>query len=276
VGNDTSEIPSFVPVGGDAVFAVAHLPTGSPRGGFLFCHPLAEEKLWAHRVCVSFARRLARAGWTVVRIDFRGEGDSHRSFEGTDVLTRLDDVRAGLAVLRRYLPETVPVGLLGLRFGAALAAAVAAEPGSAVNRLVLWDPVIKGAPYMQSVLMANLAHQMALHRRVVEDRKALVERMRAGETVNIEGYEMSFPLFEQACAIDFSGGLPTFSGRGLVVQIGPAGVPVRRDLSAFAAGCPDMRLAQVEEEPFWKETKFFCHRAEWLENLTLQWLEESA
>ena len=42
------------------------------------CHPLGEEKLWAHRVFVSLARDLANAGFVVLRFDCRGEGDSDR------------------------------------------------------------------------------------------------------------------------------------------------------------------------------------------------------
>ena len=43
---------------------------------FVFCHPLTEEKLWTHRVFVTFARELAAAGHTVLRFDYRGNGDS--------------------------------------------------------------------------------------------------------------------------------------------------------------------------------------------------------
>jgi len=270
------ERASFLDVGSERLFSVLHCGRPTPQGGFLLCHPLAEEKLWAHRVYVSFARRLARAGWAVLRIDFRGEGDSDRAFDSADVLTRLEDIRTGLAALRQHVPQPAPIGLVGLRFGAALAATVAAEPGSGVSRLVLWDPVIKGAPYMQSVLMANLAYQMALHRKVVEDRRALVGRMRAGQAVNVEGYALSYPFFEQASTMDLSAGLGAFSGRGLVVQIGTASGPVRRDLEDFAARGGNMRLIRVEEEPFWKEVKVFYQRAERLETATMDWIEEMA
>jgi uncharacterized protein len=276
VTNECCETPSFLLVDGERVYSVLHASAGVPRGGFLFCHPLGEEKLWAHRVFVDFARRLARAGWAVLRVDFRGEGDSDRPFAGTDFQTRIRDASEALAVLRNGLPPGARVGLLGLRFGCAIAATVAAQPGSGVDRLVLWDPVVKGAPYMQSLLMVNLAFQMALHRKVIEDRKALVDKMRRGDTVNIEGYALSFSLFEQACEVDLAKSMGRFAGRGLVVQIGPEGAPVRKEFQELLAQCDRLQLAQAAEEPFWRELKNYYQRADRLAAVTQRWIEETA
>ena len=44
-------------------------------GGIVFCHPFGEEKLWTHRVFVTFARRLAAAGHAVLRFDHRANGE---------------------------------------------------------------------------------------------------------------------------------------------------------------------------------------------------------
>ena len=55
-----NEIPFFLGSPGSQLFAVAHDPGGAPSGDtFVFCHPLAEEKLWAHRVFVNYARLAA-------------------------------------------------------------------------------------------------------------------------------------------------------------------------------------------------------------------------
>ena len=59
-----------------SLFGMLHKPAGSPRLGFVTCHPFAEEKLWSHRVFVSAARALAQAGHAVLRFDFSGAGDS--------------------------------------------------------------------------------------------------------------------------------------------------------------------------------------------------------
>lgn len=268
------EVPAFQRVNGDAVFTVLHWPSGAVRGGFLFCHPLGEEKLWAHRVFVSYARELAAQGWAVLRLDFRGEGDSDRAFEETDLNTRLEDAHTGLQALRRELPREAPVGLLGLRFGASIAALTAAQ--GRVHRLVLWDPVLDGMAYMQSVLMTNLAAQMAAHRKIVEDRKALVARLRRGASVNVEGYLLSPGLFEQACAIDIKSAIREFDGDGLVVQIDPGAARPRQDLVELTALSARLDFTQVQEQPFWKETKSYHWRAARLAAATSGWLHGAA
>ena len=79
----------FLNLNGERVFAGFTVPHNLRRGPIVMCHPLGEEKLWSHRVFVSFARDLAAAGFAVLRFDFRGEGDSDRDFEETDLETRI-------------------------------------------------------------------------------------------------------------------------------------------------------------------------------------------
>ena len=68
------------------------MPSHAMRGGVLLCHAFAEEKLWSHRVYVTFARELAALGYAVLRFDFRGEGDSDLEFEQATISTRIADV----------------------------------------------------------------------------------------------------------------------------------------------------------------------------------------
>ena len=252
-----------------------HTPAAVPRGGWLFCHPLGEEKLWAHRVLVHFARRLSDAGWTVLRIDCRGEGDSDRAFERTDVRTRLEDTRQALAVLRRALPTGVPIGLLGVRFGAVPASVVASESLGPDDLLVLWDPVVKGASYLQNLLMVNLASQLSVYKKVIEDRKSLVAKLHRRQAVSIEGYNLSYPLYEQVTAFDLCSPLTAFRGRCLVARIAPAGAPITKELAELLARCPTVQQVHAVEEPFWKEIKTFYQRAERLEEATLRWMEDA-
>ena len=158
----------FLDLNGERVFAGHHRPALPASRAVVMCHPLAEEKLWSHRVFVSFARDLAAAGFAVLRFDFRGEGDSDRPFEQSDFETRIQDACLAVDTVRALNPTVTEVTLLGLRLGASVAAAAAARR-SDVARLVLWDPVIDGAAYMQTVLRLNLMFQMAIHQRVVEE-----------------------------------------------------------------------------------------------------------
>lgn len=265
----------FLDLKGERIFVAHHRPARGGSRAVVMCHPLGEEKLWSHRVFVSFARALADAGIGVLRFDFRGEGDSDRDFERANLETRVEDACFAVDKVRELDPSVTDVTLLGLRFGAAVAAAAAVRHGN-VARLVLWDPVIDGAAYMQGVLRLNLMFQMALHQKVVENREALVARLVRGETINIEGYELAEPLFRQASDFRLPEVLTTFAGDLLIVQVGPTDAPLKPDLVALTEGRPRWRLEAVNEEPFWKEIKTFYQRAGELTRVTLDALGVTA
>jgi exosortase A-associated hydrolase 2 len=265
----------FLPLGDERLFAFLHRPDGPCRGGAVLCAPLAEEKLWSHRVFVSFARDLCARGYAVLRFDYRGEGDSDRRFEQTDLATRIEDTQAAIDELRRQAPELPAVTLIGLRLGATIAAAAAATRPD-VDRLVLWDPVIDGADYMQSVLRMNLMAQMAIHRKVIESREQLIERLDRGETVNVEGYPFSGPFFRGVSELRLPELLATAPRPSQVVSITARPAPPRPDLAAIGTTHPQVQVASAVEEAFWKEIKAFCQRASDLSRVTIEWLGVAA
>ena len=258
----------FLDLNGERVFAGLHQPARPATRAVVICHPLGEEKLWSHRVLVSFARDLAEAGFAVLRFDFRGEGDSDRDFQETDLETRIQDVGLAVDTVRGLSPSVTDVTLMGLRLGASVAAAAAADR-SDVARLLLWDPVIDGAAYMQAVLRLNLMYQMAIHRQVIENRDALVERLAKGETVNIEGYEVAEPLFRQVSEFRLDQVLQRFPGATSILQINQSEAPVRPELAGLADGNNRCSVAAVQEEPFWKEIKALYQRADRLTTASL-------
>jgi len=264
-----NENPLFLERDGERLFAVHHRPAAPRHRAAVICHPLAEEKLWSHRVLVSFARELASAGFDVLRFDFRGEGDSDRRFEDADLETRVSDAAFAIETLRRLAPGATDLTLVGLRLGASVAAA-AVSRRTDVSRLILWDPVVDGSAYMQNFLRLNLMAQMAAHRRVVEDREALTARIRGGGSINIEGYALTAPLFEQVSLFRLADALTSFDGETLLVQIDAADAPLKPELAALASAHPRRLVAQVREEPFWKEIRTFYQRAPELGRVSLE------
>jgi pimeloyl-ACP methyl ester carboxylesterase len=109
----------------------------------------------AHRALRQLAARLAKEGTAVLRFDYTGAGDSAGDNEAGDVETWLGDVGAAVDEARRGAGVS-RVTLLGLRFGATLAALAAAARDD-VERLVLWEPVEQGASYLE----AGRAEQLA-------------------------------------------------------------------------------------------------------------------
>lgn len=76
-----------------------------------------QYRVGSHRQFVLLARRLAQAGFAVLRFDYRGMGDSQgesRSFEAID-----DDIAVAVNALQQTCPEVTRVVLWGLCDGAA-------------------------------------------------------------------------------------------------------------------------------------------------------------
>ncbi|MCP9452142.1 MAG: alpha/beta hydrolase [Nitrospira sp.] len=268
------EKPFFFHNGPCRLLGLVHEPAGVPSGeAWLFCHPFIEEKLWAHRVYVSFARILAARGAWVLRFDMMGNGDSEGRFSDVSVDTMLADIDCAISCLGQLSRVEGTINLLGLRLGATLAA-LTAERRAKVGKLVLWDPVVDGAKYMQELLRINLTTQSAVYKEIRYNRETLVRMMREGSTVNIDGYELAYPCYEQVSAINLKEGPKRFAGRCLIVQIGKEGQPIQPDLKALQETYQAATLRTAVEEPFWKEIKRWYRTAPSLFDATLRWMDE--
>jgi exosortase A-associated hydrolase 2 len=266
------ETPFFFPsTGGGALFGVFHRPAAidTTRPAFVFCHPLAEEKLWAHRVFVSYARHLAAAGYPVLRFDMTGNGDSEGEFSALSVERACADLRDAIAEVRR-LTDGQPVSLLGLRLGATVASLVA-ETATEIRHLVLWSPVTDGERYVQDLLRSNVMTQMAVYKEVRQERHELVAVMEQGRTVNVDGYEMGWPLYSTIAAVKLGGSPRLFTGPCLIVQIDKQPRPAA-DLQRLAATYDSAVVEFAQEEPFWKEIARFYQDAPNLFAVTDEWL----
>lgn len=266
-----AETPLFFPSDSRSLFGVLHEPAEATGTPFVFCHPFAEEKLWSHRVHVAFARRLAQRGHAVLRFDFSGLGDSEGDCRHASLATMRADVRSALAEIRRRR-RVQRVGLLGLRLGATVAS-LAAEDDPEIDRVVLWAPITDGAKYMQELLRTNLATQLAVYREVRRDREALVEAMRKGDSVNVDGYDIAWPMFDEVSAVRLAQ-RKHCQAPCLIVKIERQSSRPAPDLEALAAAYSTATICVAQEEPFWREIAAFYDDAPALFTETLQWLEE--
>ncbi len=256
------------------LFGSVHLPAGEPvQRGVVLCYPFGEERLWVHRIYATFSRRLAAAGVAVIRFDYAGNGDSGGTFSDSTLETAVADASAAVDCLRER-SLCGDVALVGLRFGAVVAARLA-ERRHDLDRLVLWAPLLDGKQYVKELLRINLTTQMTAYGKVLRDREQLLAAMRAGEAVNVDGYEMSLAMHDQLEAIAMPAGGPKFSGRCLIVNIDGATAPrPRPDLEAVAAAYGG-ELTTVRENPFWKEIDAHDDAAPRLASATTEWLERN-
>jgi pimeloyl-ACP methyl ester carboxylesterase len=131
------------------LFGFYHAAAGPGRGAVVVCPPGAGEYQFAHRALRVLAQRLAGAGHHVLRFDYSGTGDSWGATTEADPDLWSLDAAEAIEELKQLSGRT-RVDLVGLRFGALVAARVAAGRGD-VGRLVLWDPVLDGTAWVEEL-----------------------------------------------------------------------------------------------------------------------------
>jgi alpha-beta hydrolase superfamily lysophospholipase len=125
-------------------------PQTARRTGVILCNPLGYEAMFAHRTYRHLAERLATAGFHALRFDYHGTGDSSGDDDEPDrVRAWLDSIDAAVEELQAAAGVHA-VALVGLRFGATLAAVAAARRRD-VQSLVLWAPCASGRAYLREL-----------------------------------------------------------------------------------------------------------------------------
>ncbi len=125
----------------------------------MVCNPIGDDYVRAHRTLRHLAERLAVAGFPVLRFDFHGTGDSAGDERAPDrvaawrrdIATAIDFAKAETGVDR--------VAIVGLRFGATVAADVAATR-SDVASVVLWHVFPTGEKFASETLKMHKMHRM--------------------------------------------------------------------------------------------------------------------
>lgn len=272
------EKPLFLKNGGANLFGMLHSPDfdcPEKSTGLILCSPFAEEKLWSHRVYVNFARMLTTKGYSVLRFDYRGHGDSDGQFEETTIESRVLDILAAANWFQSNAGVKF-IGFMGLRLGALLAALAAkiANP----SFLILWEPVIDGEAYIQQCLRSNLATQMALYRKIHYTREQLIEQIKTGKNVNIDGYLISPSFYEQIIEVKLNKGgvLPCLPI--LTCEINKTGrMPIGPDILSFKEICEKTHdkscFKAIKEMPFWGELRVYFQSSPVLFDETIRWID---
>jgi len=144
--------PTFF--GTPPLFGVYH-PSTSPNprdAAVLVCPSIGHEHTRGHRAIQILCDVAARAGFSAMRFDYTGVGDSAGALEAARVDLWCDDVlRAAEELVARSGAKTVH--LVGLRLGAALAVSAVQRGGLKFSRpigsVVLWDPLLSGRDFLE-------------------------------------------------------------------------------------------------------------------------------
>ena len=242
------------------LWGVLYHAKGVEKGGVLICSPDGEERIWTQRVLVNFSRLLASNGFTVLRFDHMGQGESGGNYEDATLTTRLADIELALKVFRERT-STDMIGLLGVRFGGTLAI-LAASQNPAIRFLVLWEPVLDVGAYLYDQLRVNISTQMVSAKRVLRTREQLMQDILSGRKVSINGFGLAKGFFEQAREINLENHVNRFSGKLLLVLRSTPGRPLLAKGETICVDIPN----------FWNEPKVYHSHLKSLTENTLRWM----
>ncbi|MBS7656304.1 MAG: alpha/beta fold hydrolase [Candidatus Bathyarchaeia archaeon] len=144
-------------------------------------HGFTGHKSEAHRFFVQIARALCKAGFVVLRFDFRGSGDSDGDFEDMTVPGEVSDAEQALTFLSS-LPEVDDklIGVIGLSMGGRVASILASKDNR-VKYVVLYS--------------AALAPLKQMFEGMVRSEK--LELLKRGESVSLNnGWYLKKPFFD--------------------------------------------------------------------------------
>ncbi|WP_137918625.1 non-ribosomal peptide synthetase [Hydrogenophaga sp. 2FB] len=151
----------------------------------LFCNPFGQEAVRIHRFFCVLADSLARAGVACLRFDYHASGESMGDDREADLDRWVQDVLAADALLRQRA-GVQEVDWVAPRLASALAVRASVQAPQIPQQLVLWEPVISGARYVD--------HLQAVHASMIAD---LPDGGALAGDEEILGYGVSRRLLEQ-------------------------------------------------------------------------------
>jgi len=175
------------------VFANYHPAVrGDGRILAIICPPLFFEYMHVHSALRNLAIRLSEGGQNVLRLDYRGTGDSFGDLEEFSVSDWVDDIK--LAVQEgRKISGSDGVHVVAVRAGALLACR-SMDALDGVRRLVLWDPVADGATYLREL--------RDVQARCIEQHIYMSRADRVEAAQECAGHRVSNRMIEDFAALD--------------------------------------------------------------------------
>ena len=259
----TVQEPVSLVVAGTAVRGMSYRPTetGGPLG-MVLCDPFAEEKKSSQKTLAEMGRALAEAGIPALHLDYRGTGDSAGRFEQFNLEDWRQDICAAVdwVRLRWGLGR---VGLLGLRLGAALAAAEAGPCRAC--RLVMWEPILDGERYARELAQrSNIKHMLTSG-----PGAAAAEQDQQPGFQDLDGYLISPSLMSQLRALRLEP-LEGYVRPALLIECNARG-EVSPTTQELMAGFPAGEARALAMEPFWQRIGLTDTTP--LIEATVQWLQ---
>jgi len=134
------------------LFGIHHPPKSElvRNRGVVLCPAIGQDYMRTHRGLKQLAIQLSKCGFHVLRFDYFGTGDSGGESTEATLEQWINDAGEAIEELKDNAGVR-QVSLIGIRLGAAIAAQ-AAQAHPEVDSLILWDPVVTGAAYLEELI----------------------------------------------------------------------------------------------------------------------------
>ncbi len=230
----TTEAQFLAGPGGD-LFVCLHRPLGPTVGlSVVICPPVLAEASRNYRREWLLATALAHAGIPTIRFHYRGSGQSADRAEA-GLGDMIADALAAASHLRAAVPST-PVGFVGTRLGALVAAGARRGSDDGEGPLVLWQPVVATSTYGRELHRARLMTSMRTRARAGGLRR-LEDVLAEDGCVDIAGYRLDRGLHRSMLATGLDVMLDPPAGPLLVLEMSArAASRGRGPRGALAAG----------------------------------------
>jgi alpha/beta superfamily hydrolase len=228
------------------LYGVYHPPKArtSRAVGVVLCYPLWQEYMRAHRAFRQLAMLLSKAGFPVLRFDYFATGDSGGQSDEGDVAQWVADIGTAIDELKDMASVT-KVSLVGLRVGASLAA-MAALPRKDLEHVLLWDPVVSGARFLESLRSGSESPSQSTG----------ASRADASKTIGISGFPLTPSMRKGLQDIDLLAA-PTPSVRALTLVVSEERDDFGALRDALAARSTTARYRHIASAGNWDEIDRF-------------------
>jgi alpha/beta superfamily hydrolase len=246
---------AFVPRGEDSqLFTCLHEPATTPIGAVVVCSSVLADFVSNYQREVHLARRLAGAGIVTLRYHPSGMGDSDGDPAAVTLDSLHDDATWATDLLRAAAGD-VPIGFVGVRWGALIAAAVARSVSTSARNgsvpLVLIEPINDFRRFFREAWRSRAISALAATDTATAKKQKLADVLSSAGFADIVGNVLHRPLYESANNREALSEFDDLANDVLVVQF--QGKELRPDHRATmerlrsGGATVDARIVDVEE-----------------------------
>lgn len=220
----------------------------------ILCKPIWGERIRTHIIFSNLARLLSGRSFIVITCDYFGDGNSGGETLDLNYFSMVEDI----GILYEYLKQNYNLkscSLVGLRLGANVAMGAEGKIDE-LRKLVLFEPVLNPIELFNKALRANLATQMAIHKKILKTREQLIKDLENGIPVNIDGFVIGKKFWESFAQVS---PLKVESGFDKPVSLYSLVLPGKKgsDYSILAQSYQQAEVKSIKQEFDWTAWKSY-------------------